>query len=331
MTPGTISTATDGWRWWTPGTPNTPTAALQAQKWTDPDPPELLDGCSWAQPEELWTRFVFIDRDDATVYHDFKQGALGDCWFLGVVTTLFTCEPNMAHRLFHTDETHGMYTFRFCVDRPITVDRRIPVIERSTLRPMACGPNEATASGAVEIWPILLEKAVAKLMGGYGALHGGLATTAFTLLTGRPAHSILETNQRKPKTLRDPKALWRLLVKQKFEGTFMTLSFREGREDKGIVPHHVYGILSVCLVTLEDTKTKARLLRLHNPWNNGVEWNGPWCNTDVVSWAQRTATAETAADRLGHRASRDGTFFMCIHDVACHISRLDLAPPVRDT
>jgi hypothetical protein len=329
MNRGKISTTSDGWRWWTQDPQTTPAHGTQAQKWTDPDPPELLCNSTWAQPEELWTRFTFIDRDDATMYHDFKQGALGDCWFLAVVTTLFSCDPTMGHRLFHVDETHGMYTFRFCVDRAITVDRRIPVVS-SPMRPMACGPNERTASGVVEIWPILLEKALAKLMGGYDALHGGLATTAFTLLTGRPAHSILETNQYKPNTLRNAKALWRLLVSHKSTGTFMSLCFAEGNEAQGLVPHHVYGILSISLVTLLDTKPKARLLRLHNPWGNSVEWNGPWCDTDAVSWAQRTAAKTTVAERLGHQASPDGTFFMCIHDVAKRIVRLDLAPAVEE-
>ena len=37
-----------------------------------------------------------------------------------------------------------------------------------------------------EIWALLLEKAVAKFCGGYGALSGGTVGWAFQVLTGEP-------------------------------------------------------------------------------------------------------------------------------------------------
>jgi hypothetical protein len=337
---GTVETESDGWRVWVP--------VVDKTKWVDPHPPAILSGAVWTQPETLWADFAFSTPGTGMTLHDVQQGAIGDCWFLAVVTTLFWCDPDRVRRMFVTDEERGVYTFRFRVGGvrhpiEISVDYLIPCIDS---QPIGCRPHAPPDGGVLAIWPILWEKALAKLMGGYEALNGGLASTAFGLLTERRVYSVMERLQRsKRKSLYNPRALWKLLVDGKRGGAFMALSFREGEEAiaMGLIPHHAYGILSVSLVNLE-TDGIVRLVRIHNPWGKCTGWKGNWCDSDLDSWSTKTKATDvdgrmqSIRDHLHPQSTQkatatamapDGTFFMHICHVARYIQRLDVAvaPP----
>jgi calpain len=340
MSMGRIDTEPDGWRVWVPiSEPSRMTTFIPPdpeletdgrRQWLDTEPPDIIANADWVEPEELWSDFAFTDDRGMMSLYDVKQGTVGDCWFLAVVTTLFWCDPDMMHDMFDVDEKRGVYTFRFCVEGgrrvDVSVDRLIPCINGA---PIGCRP--CAWHGVVGIWPILLEKALAKLMGGYHKMNGGLATTAFMLLVcpARRAYSIMERTQHS-KSLHNPKDLWNLLVRHKRAKGFFALSFRDGEEGRGLIPHHAYGLLSVCKVTMKTGGT-VRLVRIHNPWGNCVEWKGRWCDTDVASWSleikdPRVGETNTIRDHLHHTVSPDGTFFMHIRHVARYIQRLDVAP-----
>jgi hypothetical protein len=324
---GTVETESGGWRVWVPN------KVVGKTKWVDQHPPAILPGAVWIQPETLWVNFAFATPATGMALHDVQQGAIGDCWFLAVVTTLFWCDPDRVRKMFVVDEERGVYTFRFRVGGvrhpiEISVDCLIPCIDT---KPIGCQAHAPSGGGVLSIWPILWEKALAKLMGGYEALNGGLATTAFGLLTERRVYSVMERLQWPDReSLHNPRALWKLLVDQKRGGAFMALSFREGEEALGLIPHHAYGILSVSLVNLKTDRI-VRLVRLHNPWGKCAVWKGNWCDLDSDSWAMETKDTDvdgriqSIRDHLHPRATADGTFFMHICHVARYIQRLDVA------
>lgn len=73
------------------------------------------------------------------------------------------------------------YTVRLCVEglwEYIKVDDKFPCCENND------GVHFRASSNGPEIWVLLLEKAVAKLGGGYLSLIGGHEYEAFMLLTG---------------------------------------------------------------------------------------------------------------------------------------------------
>ena len=102
------------------------------------------------------------------------QGEVGDCWFLAGLSLLARFHDHMM-RLVCTrqNEELGVYEFTFKPEGreiKVCVDGRVPVVTGDKgARPAYC---HSRTEG--ELWPILLEKAYAKLYGGYQDISGGL-------------------------------------------------------------------------------------------------------------------------------------------------------------
>ena len=101
---------------------------------------------------------------------DVMQGQLGDCWFLCAVSSLAE-RPALIERLFTVDKANdqGVYKVRICkggIWREVIIDDYVP-----------CFPSAGpifSRNNQNELWVILLEKAYAKLHGGYKTLSGGI-------------------------------------------------------------------------------------------------------------------------------------------------------------
>lgn len=136
---------------------------------------------------------------DAVDPSDIRQGMLGDCHVLASLAAIAQTAAGRAMIrsavvenkndagavtsytvTLHAPEGHvfGQTTYR---DVPVTVDG-----------PYVIGHAETRSDGSHnEIWPLVVEKACAKYLGGYNKLgHGGTAAAAMTLLTGRETTSM---------------------------------------------------------------------------------------------------------------------------------------------
>jgi calpain-15 len=122
---------------------------------------------------------------------DIAQGKLGDCYFLSVLSVLAT-DPNFIKSLFVNPEINkaGIYAINFYINgekTQIIVDDAIPC-------DMSLGksgyPAFASSKTYGDLWVILLEKAWAKLHGGYCKIRSGQAATAFAALTNKPSLEI---------------------------------------------------------------------------------------------------------------------------------------------
>ena len=115
-----------------------------------------------------------------------KQGLLADRWILNALAVM-TARPQTIIALFAStgQEELGRYCLRFFEGggwRGVFVDDRIPCTPD-------CSPIFLTSSDPCEIWPLLVEKGLAKYFATYG--HIGMASTrsdsvfaALRLLTG---------------------------------------------------------------------------------------------------------------------------------------------------
>ena len=113
--------------------------------------------------------------------NDVIQGQLGDCYFLSSVANL--CKyPGLIMKMFKTKDTNkdGFYEIIMHIDgKPqiVIVDDYLPCNKR-TKRPVYAQSN------GNEIWAMLLEKAWAKVNGGYANIISGLPSEAIEYLTG---------------------------------------------------------------------------------------------------------------------------------------------------
>ena len=126
---------------------------------------------------------------------DLSQGGLGDCWLISAIAALAEF-PGLIQRVFLTKETSewGRYQVRlFDISKPsagghkvkghfvsVTIDDRLPCeVDGGYPSTMYLKMNNEG-----EIWPLLLEKAMAKWAGSYEDLDGGHAAWALATLTG---------------------------------------------------------------------------------------------------------------------------------------------------
>lgn len=102
--------------------------------------------------------------------NDIKQGYLGDCYLLAVMSAM--CEfPEQIYDLLGTKEANsaGIYCIFIYINgvkKPVIIDDQFPV-QKGQNSPAFCSTYDG------EIWPMLIEKAFAKLHGTFVRIEGG--------------------------------------------------------------------------------------------------------------------------------------------------------------
>lgn len=211
---------------------------------------------------------------------------MGDCYFLASISAIAEY-PERLERIFLINEYNkkGLYVVALCLNglwEIVILDPRVP-----------CKPKSGTIafnrSLDRELWVILLEKAWAKVHGGYMNIASGLTREALRDLTGASAKTFF--------TKRNREQLWEKLMEAnhlKFIMTAGTDNLNNGSDsyiDKvGIAGSHAYTLIDVYEVALEEDGWRKveigedknglkieRLLKLRNPWGSG-EWKGDWCD-----------------------------------------------------
>ena len=124
-------------------------------------------------------------------FSDVNQGNLGDCYFLSAITAL-TEFPYLISEKFRTTKFNkeGYYEMIFFIDgewQVVFVDDYFPYDPNSKDWAYALPHNN-------ELWAMLLEKAWAKLNGGYSNAIGGIVSEPISCLTGFPTQYIVHDN-----------------------------------------------------------------------------------------------------------------------------------------
>jgi Calpain family cysteine protease len=90
---------------------------------------------------------------------DINQGDLGDCYLLAAIAAAAKTDPQRLKDMI-TDHGDGTYTVRFA-EKTIKVDNRLPTAEGGNLAYASWGKDSP------ELWVAIIEKAYAKMQGGY--------------------------------------------------------------------------------------------------------------------------------------------------------------------
>jgi len=117
-----------------------------------------------------------------------------------------------------------------------------------------------------DVWPLLLEKAFAKMKGGYAKLNGGLPLDAMIAITGFAGDRIILSASS------DSNMFDRLKSYVNAGGSRGEDKTRDEGRDKlkgSIVGGHAYSILGIYEPML--TSSRVKLLKLRNPWGS-FEW-----------------------------------------------------------
>lgn len=268
----------------------------------------------WTRPDQIFQgRYSVYDKIESS---DIIQGLLGDCYLMAAISSISNI-PQRLERVFLTKKVNanGIYIVALCINglwEEVIMDDRFPC-DGSSGRPTFCQSNTN------EIWVMLLEKAWAKIHGGYFNIGRGLTREALRDLTGASAKTFfVDTEQEK---------LFPLMVEAFNRRYVMTAGSRNLSQGKdifikeiGIAGSHAYSILELILIAFDGPVPRVaklseekqlggrceRLLRLRNPWGKR-EWNGDW-SRNSKKWTPELR------QQLGIGPVADGSFFMTFRD-----------------
>ena len=264
-----------------------------------------VSGLEWKRSDEYFEGDVCVY--DSLDSGDIMQGQLGDCYFLAAISSIAE-HPERLARIFLTKENegNGLFAVALCLNgvwEDVILDDHAPC--------NANGKLDFNTSKTNELWVVLLEKAWAKVHGGYLNIEAGLTREALRDLTGASAKTFF-TQQR-------PEELWNTLMDAERKQFIMAAGSDDLSSGSdayiqkiGICGSHAYSLLAVyelkeeggdhCVVEPGEDYA-VRLVKLRNPWGSG-EWQGEWGDEDE-RWTHHLK------EELGFTGKKeDGIFFI---------------------
>ncbi|KAL7390428.1 hypothetical protein ABVT39_020968 [Epinephelus coioides] len=229
---------------------------------------EQLREVEWLSPRDLNPDASFVV--DGTSRFDFKQGDVGNCWFLSSIGAL-TLRKSLMAQVVPPDQSFkdnyaGIFHFKFWrfgkwVD--VVIDDLLPTRNKV--------PVSVSSRSGKEFWAPLLEKAYAKVCGSYGDMIAGNPPEAFKDFSGG-VHMTYTLSK-------SPPDLWDVMNRAVQCKTMMGCGTFTGEKGKkifdnfGLVDGHAFAVTGVRQV--ESEEKKVNLVRVWNPWGE-KEWNGDW-------------------------------------------------------
>uniref|UniRef100_A0A3P8TNU7 Zgc:85932 n=1 Tax=Amphiprion percula TaxID=161767 RepID=A0A3P8TNU7_AMPPE len=250
---------------------------------------------------------------DGATRLDICQGKLNDCWLLSAIASL-SVHRSLLKKVVPLEQNfqdgyNGSFTFRFWQYgqwEEVRIDDLLPTQNNNLI--YLSSPEKH------EFWSSLLEKAYAKLKGGYRALDMGFPHEAMVDMTGGVTEVLKVLSL--PRDL--PAFLRNLLAKGALINCANTQGPLEQQSELGIMYRHAYSLTAV-----EKVKTAhgiVDLVRIMNPWGN-TEWQGPWSDLKGPEW--NTVSVEEQ-QRLGRVRREDGEFWMSVSDFRQHFEMMEV-------
>ena len=243
----------------------------------------------WLKPNYIFGKDNYNVFAKGINSSDIIQGKLADCYFQSATSALAEC-PERLHRLFYPKEPDelGIYSVFLNVAgvwEEVVIDHRFPCDKKKKV-------PWFNTSKTNEIWVMLLEKAYAKVHGGYANISWGVGRYAFTDLTGAPCETHLlskfDVNKKEDPELEKHWQNLRGFISSNYSLVGLTSNQNNSGTDDvnkhtGLVANHYYTIISVNEVHFNNGS--KRQVKLRNPWSKG-EWKGKWSDFDPI-WTEK--------------------------------------------
>ncbi|KAL7698751.1 calpain-like cysteine peptidase [Lotmaria passim] len=261
---------------------------------------------------------------------NLDEGDLGDSWLTGAMAALAEFPDKIRDIFRHPESVEQGQNERACGVYRVTLNKNgwwTSVIVDDYL-PVAGGrPKFARSKGdPAELWPAILEKAYAKVFGGYGFIVAGDPLHALQDLSGFPCSSfdnafiestVNETYELFMHLKNYSDAGYQIVFTTPTREAIMTArgaascgspAQAERAYDKAnLLLGHTYSVIRVGYFEEHD----LRLVQMRNPWSQTAsDWNGPWNKRDA-NWDKYSEVA----DYFNFDSTDDGTFFMEWPDV----------------
>uniref|UniRef100_A0A3B4B828 Calpain catalytic domain-containing protein n=1 Tax=Periophthalmus magnuspinnatus TaxID=409849 RepID=A0A3B4B828_9GOBI len=263
---------------------------------------EMQSGVKWKRPRELCASPQFIVNGATRL--DICQGKLNDCWLLAAIASLSVNDklfqkvvpPGQDFQQHYT----GRFSFRFWQYGEwveVRVDDLLPTKDNKLI--YLSSPERQ------EFWSSLLEKAYAKLKGGYRALDMGFPHEAMVDMTGGVAEVLTISHL--------PRDLYSFIQSLLAKGALINCANCQGpleqKNPLGIMFRHAYSVTAM-----------EKVFTLHH------KWEGPWSDSRSPEWSTVSSQEQ---QRLGRVNREDGEFWMSVADFrqnfesmeVCHLTK----------
>eukprot|EP01060_Flectonema_neradi_P037557 TRINITY_DN7599_c1_g1_i1.p1 TRINITY_DN7599_c1_g1~~TRINITY_DN7599_c1_g1_i1.p1 ORF type:complete len:725 (+),score=173.79 TRINITY_DN7599_c1_g1_i1:44-2176(+) len=279
--------------------------------------------------------FLGLPGEESTILpDDVEQGALGDCWLVGVfsavaehpirIQRIFTSAYNRSDSkvTLQQDQAAGVSRVVICKNgwwTPVITDDLYPVTKTGH---RAFAQNKEHAG---EAWVSILEKSFAKTKGSYAALTGGFSDEAFADVTGWYAHESRLNSEMFDDLLAADRKDYIIAVgapgadPHSYAGGRSSTLARD-YADVGLVTGHLYSLLECQQIG------EHKLCKIRNPHGGANEWKGKWSDSSNL-WERYPEIAQQCNFKRGD----DGTFWMDFGDVCKYFSTVTICEAMAET
>ena len=258
------------------------------------------DDVMWLPANEIFTAGKYSVFEGSIECDDINQGSVGNCYFMSAMAAMAEF-PELIVECFRTLKVtkNGCYEVVMRIHgkwQIVLLDSYFPV-DVQTKKPKFSKPNGA------EIWVMLLEKAWAKVNGGYLNINAGLVSDPLSTFTNFPTEYYRfadHTNKNE---------IWEHIKECENNNYIMatTSNFTKEMSSVGLVGGHAFSLISAKEATVVGKVVK--LLKIRNPWGY-KEWKGTWSDGSK-EWTEEAKKAFGTED---HKNKDDGCFWMAFED-----------------
>ena len=138
-----------------------------------------------------------------------------------------------------------------------------------------------------EIWPMIMEKAWAKLVGTYGAIEGGSNWWTMIHMTNDPVERVVMRDEGYTGSNAKGLALWDNLTNWNAKEYMMFT----GSDSSSYITNHAFAVLKATVLTMNSQEVK--MVQMRNPWKGDDGWTGDYSKTKGgEKWEQLGAALE---------------------------------------
>ena len=280
-------------------------------------PDDLGDLKKYAKQGEIcWMSWKEFYGEEAKMFgdgiqvDDVTQGDVSNDYFTATISALGEF-PRLIAQLFRTKTVpeNGCVEIALQIEgkwQIVLLDDKFPVYKNSKY-PLFC------RSKTKELWSLYLEKAWAKINGGYSKIVDGNSRDVFQTVTPFNAVPVDISDEKKTK-------LWENLVKADQFNTIMTCIIDPKRPAKMGLEPGCFALISA--VEKDIGEDKVALVKIRNPLGRG-EWQGDWSDKSD-KWTEEAKAAFGFED-----GGNDGTFWMPFSDFYNYFATINFCIPVR--
>lgn len=265
------------------------------------------------------------NRESAELISNVIQGALGDCYFISAICAfsetsrnifnIFTKHYDHQSKNFRINK-NGLYEVLVYVNGKklsVLLDDFFPFLQRldpNNLNDIHFEPAISIIDeNSKNIWPLILEKAWAKVNGSYGNIIKGSIIDGLHFISPSAVQIYFNSHFYPDKFKEFHQILNQADDKKYIICADISEEIHESLDllvtSMGLLKNHAYSVIEILELKTRDGDIQ-NLLKIRNPWGS-LEWNGDWSDESPL-WT------EDLKKQAGFVLREDGYFYMNFED-----------------